>query len=256
MCDVTFTEPLTTQSPSATSRGRDSPVRARVSRELAPFCHRAVEGHFFAGIDRYDLAHLHLGGIHRDRLSVPQYVCAVRTDVHERGNGFARFARSVFLEKLAHLIEEQHRARFVEALDVLSARARVYCKRERAESGDAHEEVFVQHLTVQDVPRRAPQHVIAYCEINDEIEREGQQPAVSSADSAGESAVQRLVRDQHDEERRHAYGYADEIILFFARHITFSYTRTTQSGSTLRHLFTASATISSKRSSSASSVIR
>ena len=144
---------------------------------------------------------------------------AVRADVHQFGDGTAGSARRVVLEKLAHLIEDEHRAALVKALGSLSARARIYGKRERAQRGYAHEEVFVQHLPVQDAAQRPPQDVIAYSDVDREIQREGEQPAVLPADGAREPAVKRLVRDEQDEESGKTADNADKFMFLFAAHI-------------------------------------
>ena len=69
-------------------------------------------------------------------------------DVHEVGDGLAGLAHRAPLEPLPDL-EEQHHGDGLGEHDLGDARQGRY--EERTESGDGHEEVLVEHLSVADV---------------------------------------------------------------------------------------------------------
>ena len=198
------------------ARERFARQRLGVQRGRAAHGH-AVQRDLLAGVDDYDVPHFHLVGIHAHDLVAAQEVGVVGTDVHQRGYRLTGLARSVALEELAHLIEQQHGARLVEALDLLARRAAVYRQRERAQRRHAHQEVLVQHLPVHDVARRPPQHIVAYDEVYDEVEAEREHPRGGAVEHIPQP--DRLIRHEQRDEQRERHYYADEVLPLLSAHL-------------------------------------
>ena len=193
------------------SRQRLTGQRFCVERRL-PFHHNAVHRHFFTRVDDYCLTHGDFVGINAFGSAAAQHVGVIGAYIHEFRNRLSGFTRGVCLEKLAHLIKQQHGARFVKALYRLPRHAPVYGKGKRPDGGNAHKEVFVKHLSVADVGNRAPQHVVTDDQINHQIKRERKQPASLAAEHF--SQRDDFVQRKNNDESRQSDDYAYEIFTF------------------------------------------
>ena len=120
-----LTQPEMISSPSAASRGRDSPVSAAVLS--------------VARLDHDDVADLNLFGIDLFELAVPLNVGVIGADVHQGADGFAALAHRIALEQLAHLVKQHDR----DGLFQLAHAQRTHRRHH-------HQEVLVEHLPVKD----------------------------------------------------------------------------------------------------------
>ena len=111
------------------------------------------------------------------------------------------------MEKLAHLIEQQHGATFVKAFLRPARYACVNAECERSEGRNAHKQVFVKHLPVNDTSSRFEQDVVTNDDIHRKVEEKRQQPAVPTADRRRKPY--RLVDDEHDKKHAERNEYAD-----------------------------------------------
>ena len=175
----------------------------------------AVKRNFFTGINHDDVTHLHFARVNLfDNVVFTFYVCIIGANVHKRGDRFSRLARCVTLEEFTDLIEQQNGATFIEAFLFKSRHTCVDTKSERTERGNAHKQVFVEHLSVNDVAPCPEQNVIADCDIHGKIQEERQQPSVLSAHRFCKSDD--LIRDENHKKSRQRHANANEIFLFFS----------------------------------------
>ena len=166
----------------------------------------AVKRHFFTRVNHDDVTHLHFARINLfDNVVFTFYVGVIGTNIHKRGDRFSRLTRCVTLEEFTDLIKKQNGATFIEAFLFKSRHACVDAKCERTERGNAHKQVFIEHLTVNDVAHRLVQNVVADCDIHGKIQEERQQPSVLSTHRASQS--DNLVGDKYHQKcrQRHAY---------------------------------------------------
>ena len=195
----------------------------------------AVKRNLFAGLDNYSLAELNFLGRHGFLFSVAHDYGIVGTDIHERGYRLAALADRDALEQLADLIEYHDRRGFAVIADA-----------ERADSGDGHEEMLIEHLTVGNIAYSVPQDIVAYHKIRRDIQQQFF-PALKAeylVDCPGKTC-------QHDR-----YDYSYQCFLLLSRHRGHpSYLRIiVQSGSTFFAVLTTFLSTSSKASSAASRV--
>ena len=149
--------------------------------------HYAVQRDALPGLDHDGIAHRNFLRVHLDQLAVPLHVGVVGAYVHQISNRLAAPADRYALEQLAHLIEQQDRY----ALRVLPAA-------ESAQRRYRHQEIFVEHLAVGDVPDRFPNHVPAHYGVGDQKERQTkktfhrQQQSAYKQRKADKNAVEHL----------------------------------------------------------------
>ena len=169
-------------------------------------CDHAVQRDFFAGIDYDDFADLHLGGIDLFYMFSPYDVGIVGADIHQFCDGFPGLSRRIALEELADLIEQEHGARLVKALDLLSGRAAVDSEGKGAQRCNAHKKILIEYLSVGDIADSAPQNIVSDQKIDDKIQAKGEYPCRRTGKHIAEH--KRLIYDkdgcEHDERRNDA----------------------------------------------------
>ena len=137
---------------------------AGVQRRRAGDDH-AVQRDLLTGLDHDDAADLHLVRVHLLEGPVPLDVRIVRADVHQRGDALAALADGVGLEQLADLVEQHD----CDGLGEIAA-ALVQRQRDGADRGHRHEEVLIEHLSVQDALARLVQDVVADDQVGRQVQ--------------------------------------------------------------------------------------
>ena len=121
----------------------------------------AVERDLFARFDDDDIADRDLIGRDLDDSAVFFEICVIGADIHECGDGFSRSADGVLLEQNADLIKEHHGDGFG-----------IFSDDERADRGERHQKILVEHLQVQTAAKSFQERIVADDEIGHEIEAE------------------------------------------------------------------------------------
>ena len=136
----------------------------------------------------------------------------IRPDIHQRADILPAFSDSVALEELADLVEKHHGHGLVKIPGFQQADG------QGAEGGDSHQEVFIEHLPVQDPPERFPQDVIP----NDSVGNQVQQhpgKALQQAAFPGPRKPRKILRQEmQDHQQRRGDADADQHLLLFLRH--------------------------------------
>ena len=131
----------------------------------------AVERHLFARLDDDDRADCDLVRVDLFELAVYLNVRVVWADIHKGGNILAALADGVALKQLADLVEQHDGDGFVVVAALFVNR-----QRERADGGDSHQEVFIEHPAVTDALAGLFKNVVANDKVGRQIEREPGNP--------------------------------------------------------------------------------
>ena len=113
-----------------------------------------IQRHLLTRLDHDDRTHSNV--LRTDVLSV--HMGDVRTDVHEVGDAVAGLALSVTLEEFTNLKEKHHEY----CLGVLGLGSGKETDEQGTDSGDGHEEMFVEGVTVGDTLPCLVQRLVAY----------------------------------------------------------------------------------------------
>ena len=177
----------------------------------------AVNGDFLPGLHHNDGADFHLVRVHLLQLALlPFDVGIIRADVHKCGDVPAAFAYGVALEELAYLVEEHNG----DAFGIIAIF--VNCQGHGPQSGNGHQEVFVQGLAVHYALTGLVEHIIAHQQVGGQVAEESGQ--------AGDGGL----GDNENEQGREKYPL--EILLLLAAH-TLHQRKTSQSSSTFLQFF-------------------
>ena len=140
-----------------------------------PVFHDAVNRDFLPGFHRNDAAGFHFVRIHPDQLSVLLQIGIIRSDIHQFGNVPPAFAHGIALEQFADLVKQHYGdglviiAGFQQADD------------QGPNGGDGHEEVFVEHLAVQDPFEGFPQDIMSDDEVGHQVQQHAQETLQQAA---------------------------------------------------------------------------
>ena len=128
----------------------------------------AIKRHALAGLHHDLVAYADLVRVYLHQLPVAHDVGVIGRNVHHVGDALTRLAHRIALEQLAHLVEQHHRC----TLGHVRLRVREQHQGKSAHRGDGHEEVLVEHLTVNDVAHRFVQHIVACDKKRDKVQSE------------------------------------------------------------------------------------
>ena len=143
---------------SGTHRARDGfPGQGARIHHGVTFKYNAVQRDFFAGLHDDGLPDGNGFRGDFDAFAVPQDRRGIRAQVHQLGNGTRGTSDCQSLEKLSDLIEQHH-----------GNRLRIFPDDERADRGHAHQEMFIEDASPQDVDKRPPHDVAAQNEVRDD----------------------------------------------------------------------------------------
>jgi hypothetical protein len=90
----------------------------------------------------------------------------IRTDVHEVGDAVAGLALGVTLEEFANLEEKHHE----DSLWILRLGSGEKTYQQGTDSGDGHEEMFVEGITVDDTFPRLLERLMTDEQVGDEVD--------------------------------------------------------------------------------------
>ncbi len=121
----------------------------------------AVEGDFFAGFDEDGISGLNKIGGDGHPCAVAVDGGGIGTDIHQVGDGFAGAVDSKILKKFADLIEQHDGNGFGSVAE-----------EERADRGDAHEEVFVKEAALNEITEGVPDDIVTEEDISNQENRE------------------------------------------------------------------------------------
>ena len=107
-----------------------------------------IQRNSFAGLYHNGVSDGNLIRIHFFQFTVLLQICIVRSDVHQRRNGFPGFAHRIAFKQLTDPVEQHNYHRF-----------RILLGTDGAYGGKHHQEVFVKNLTVGNVPQCFEDHV-------------------------------------------------------------------------------------------------
>ena len=127
--------------------------------------HYAVQRDLLAGLHHDDAAHGHVVRVHLHQLAVLLDVGIIRANIHQGGDAAAALAHGVALEQLTDLIEQHHG----HGLQIVAA-SLIDGQRNGAHGGHRHQEVLVEHLTLDDAPEGLAENIIADDEISSQIQ--------------------------------------------------------------------------------------
>ena len=119
--------------------------------------YNTVQRNALSGLDGDDLPHLHLFRADLHQLSLPLDIGPVGTDIHQRRDGTAGTIHGEVLKQLSYLIQQhdQHALR-------------VFPDTESTHCGQPHQEVFIEHLSPQNIPDSAPENIPAHYRIGNQ----------------------------------------------------------------------------------------
>ena len=104
--------------------------------------HDPIQRNSFAGLYHNGVSDGNLIRIHFFQFAVLLQICIVRSDVHQRRNGFPGFAHRIAFKQLTDPVEQHNYHRF-----------RILLGTDGAYGGKHHQEVFVKNLAVGNVPQ-------------------------------------------------------------------------------------------------------
>ena len=149
------------------ARHRFASKRCRVKLGRA-FDDGAVQRNALAGLHHNLVAHADFVRVDFYQLAIAHDVGIVGGNIHHIGNGLARFTNRIALEQLAYLVEQHYRGAFGHVRVGIGEQH----QGKRANRGNGHKEVLVEHLAVADVARRLQQNVVTRNKVRDKEQNE------------------------------------------------------------------------------------
>ena len=171
--------------------------------------HDAVDRDLFPGVDDDDAADLHFIRIHADQLSVLLNVGVIRADIHQFADVPAAFTDGVALEQFADLVEQHDRNGLIIIPGLQQADG------QRTQRRYGHEEVFVEHLAIQDALPGFLQDVIS----DDPVGNQPEQEQRNIAD------LHKLRQEMQEDHQHGGDDDADQHLLLLFGHIFHSFRR-------------------------------
>ena len=129
---------------------------------------RPVQRHFLAGLDDYHLAHPDLLRGHGHRPAFTLHIGHVRPDVHQMGDAVTAPPLRIGLEQFADLEKQHNEYRFRK----LRLRTRQEAYAQRAEGGQRHQEMLVEHVSMPDAPGRLQQCLAADKQVRNQVNQQ------------------------------------------------------------------------------------